>query len=788
MKIIRRTTLRPLGWAWLCTTLLPGVVAAPAPTNLPPAAVTETIDFDRDIRPIFEAACLRCHGPEKPRSHFRLDNRASALQGGNANPNDLVPGNSRKSLLLNYVAREVQDMEMPPPGKGTPLTSLQISRLRAWIDQGANWSPTNPGPRTEVTFIPAVGGAFVHGNRAKFRELENTTESAVGGAEQITVREQINPNEKIFFTARIQAPAEDYKLKLAVDETDLGFVHAGFEQWRKYYANTGGYNALSVPQDFQLGQDLYVDNGRLWADFGLALPNRPLLVFGYEYQYQHGNQSSLAWGGIAGQNLYPALQAVHEDTHIIKFDFSQDFHDWHLADRARVEFNREAKNTAETGALSGPPPGLFINTQDSYHHVQGMNTLGLDKQLRDWWYLSSGWNYSRLEGSDFFNQTTLIPAFSYNNQLASQAITLKRESEIFSVSSLFRPLSCLNLSLVSQNEWTREDGFGSSVPDLDLLANTPVGSRLDKFKSTQEAGLHYTQIPFTVVFSEARFEEADVSEFQQQEASEYVRHTDAFNLHRDIRAGFNTSPWRWFSFTTQYHDQSSATDYHHLTDIFNGLATATTNGYPAFIEGRNVDGDGLESKCVLRPANWISTTFSCDLTATDYHSRTDPAFDFGSLQVVTPGGMILDGNTRAHTYGFSTTLTPVNQLYFTTAFTCSQTRIRTANNDVPSVAPYHGTVYTMSSSATYALNLKTALQAGYIVSRADYDQNPAAPALPFGLNFTRHELLFGLTRQFSKRVSGVLHYEFSQYSDPAAGHTHDFSAHGVFASIAYKWQ
>jgi len=32
-----------------------------------------------------------------------------------------------------------------------------------------------------------------------------------------------------------------------------------------------------------------------------------------------------------------------------------------------------------------------------------------------------------------------------------------------------------------------------------------------------------------------------------------------------------------------------------------------------------------------------------------------------------------------------------------------------------------------------------------------------------------------------------LHYEFSQYSEPSGGHLNDFTAHGVFATLVYKW-
>ncbi len=102
---------------------------------LPPAA-TERVDFGRDIEPILKNSCLRCHGPEKPKSHFRLDNRISALEGGEKNTNDIAPGNSAGSLLIHYVAYTVDDMEMPPVGKGEQLTPRQIGLLRAWIDQG----------------------------------------------------------------------------------------------------------------------------------------------------------------------------------------------------------------------------------------------------------------------------------------------------------------------------------------------------------------------------------------------------------------------------------------------------------------------------------------------------------------------------------------------------------------------------------------------------------------------------------------------------------------------------
>jgi hypothetical protein len=66
-------------------------------------------------------------------------------------------------------------------------------------------------------------------------------------------------------------------------------------------------------------------------------------------------------------------------------------------------------------------------------------------------------------------------------------------------------------------------------------------------------------------------------------------------------------------------------------------------------------------------------------------------------------------------------------------------------------------------------------------------QNNGAAGVPLGLDFTRNQLLVGLTRQFSQRLTGALHYEFSQYAEPGSGQANIFSAHGIFATLACQW-
>jgi mono/diheme cytochrome c family protein len=105
-------------------------------SKLPPAATKTGLTFDKDIKPIFEKSCVKCHGAEKQKGKLRLDTLEASLKGGE-NGESIVKGNSAKSPLVHTIARLDPDSAMPPDGKGDPLTKEQIGIVRAWIDQGA---------------------------------------------------------------------------------------------------------------------------------------------------------------------------------------------------------------------------------------------------------------------------------------------------------------------------------------------------------------------------------------------------------------------------------------------------------------------------------------------------------------------------------------------------------------------------------------------------------------------------------------------------------------------------
>jgi len=104
-------------------------------SKLPPASDKKDVTFEKNIKPIFEKSCFKCHGEEKHKGKLRVDSIAAIKKGGE-DGEVVVSGNSAKSTLVQSVARLDEDSAMPPDGKGDPLTKEQVGLIRAWIDQG----------------------------------------------------------------------------------------------------------------------------------------------------------------------------------------------------------------------------------------------------------------------------------------------------------------------------------------------------------------------------------------------------------------------------------------------------------------------------------------------------------------------------------------------------------------------------------------------------------------------------------------------------------------------------
>jgi hypothetical protein len=105
------------------------VAAQPAQAPLP-----AKVSFAKDVLPVLEANCLKCHGASMQLSKFNLSTQELAMKGG-ATGAAIVPGHADESKLYRLVAG-LDKPRMPMNGE---LTAPQIATIKTWIDQGASW-------------------------------------------------------------------------------------------------------------------------------------------------------------------------------------------------------------------------------------------------------------------------------------------------------------------------------------------------------------------------------------------------------------------------------------------------------------------------------------------------------------------------------------------------------------------------------------------------------------------------------------------------------------------------
>lgn len=103
-------------------------------------AAPPRLEFNRDVRPILATNCFACHGPDKGtrQAELRLDSR-DGLLGTGEKPGVVIAGDARQSELYRRVAATDVSELMPPPETKKKLTPAQVSVLRRWIEEGAEW-------------------------------------------------------------------------------------------------------------------------------------------------------------------------------------------------------------------------------------------------------------------------------------------------------------------------------------------------------------------------------------------------------------------------------------------------------------------------------------------------------------------------------------------------------------------------------------------------------------------------------------------------------------------------
>ena len=86
-----------------------------------------------DVKPIFDARCVGCHGATDPKGGVNMTSHESIMKGGEDGA-IVVAGKPADSELIHYIDGSKQPRM---PFKQDPLRNEEIQKISDWVEQGA---------------------------------------------------------------------------------------------------------------------------------------------------------------------------------------------------------------------------------------------------------------------------------------------------------------------------------------------------------------------------------------------------------------------------------------------------------------------------------------------------------------------------------------------------------------------------------------------------------------------------------------------------------------------------
>ena len=110
------------------------------------ASAADKLDFVKDIKPIFEAHCYKCHGIKKAKAKLRLDRKDGGSFKGDKEDWLVIPGNAEESFLYEMIMLPADDSDVMPPEGEKPMSKEAKQKIHDWIKQGAQWPESADAP------------------------------------------------------------------------------------------------------------------------------------------------------------------------------------------------------------------------------------------------------------------------------------------------------------------------------------------------------------------------------------------------------------------------------------------------------------------------------------------------------------------------------------------------------------------------------------------------------------------------------------------------------------------
>jgi hypothetical protein len=672
-----------------------------------------------------------------------------------------------------------------------------------------------------------IGGLIINGDAAQFKQEHRMSGDVFGGIQDMHYEQTVGKNAQFTVDGHAIWDNNDYDVKVQLSQPNLGYIKAGFTEFRSWYDGNGGFfphkGAPYFPPPFP---EMHIDRGDAWVELGLRVPDWPEITFRYSHEFRDGQKDSTIWGdtNLTGlpvnptRKYVPSFRDIDETRDIFSLDISKTIGNTDVLLGMRYEHNENDYSlNMERGAgqlpPAVPPPGAQRKvTQQQNDNVDLFSGHGItETRFSDSLWFTAGYSYTTfgndLSGSRIFG-TRFDSAFGEpvptlgqrDHAFINLAGTSDVKENLVNANLFWMPLP--NLTVLTGFRYTHQNlDSDSTFLAEEPVRNTPPfsptnpaggfhfgpgipasGGRLaDYDRFAQRLELRYTGIANWAFYAQGEWEEewGHVNEFQTIDEEEEPLDKDTNALGQKYTVGANWYPMIRLNLSGQYYHKIASYDENIVTGVFPRLIN----------QDWNTDDVNVRITCRPKIPAWLGTlslVSRYDFVRTTIDGQW---FHEGEVMAEEQTGVI-----KQHAITEAVTWSPLARCYLQVNFSYILNQTDTPANNIdlvpntsPTVTNFRNDYWTVTSGAGYIIDDKTDFYTDFSFYCANDHFKNAGVAMPYGLGTTEYTASTTITRQLTKQMRLLLRYGYFNYRDVTSGGHNNYEAHSIYSGLQVRF-
>ncbi len=703
------------------------------------------------------------------------------------------------------------------------MLAADDTKPAAPADKGGSSLEAAPGEYSNSVTIGG-GTSFVGGDRAQFQRQLRRPAQIYGGIEELHFEQAVGKKGLLSIDGRGIYDNHDYDIQIDLRNPEIGYVTAGYSEFRTWYDGSGGYAPASNTWVSLYDEGFYIDRKHAFIAAGLTRPGIPEVSVRYDYDQRVGMKDSTSWGDYlvkapsSTRGLTPTFLGIDETRHTFQADVKHTLGNTTAGVGLRYETDQLGNSRNIARRVGEPTLKRYVTSKDDssidYWNAHAFTETQLHPKVQ----LTTGYSFTR---SDTDLAGSRIYGVGYGSQFSTSYLNKQERDEGYydlgGGSKTDQFVANVNLLLTPSKNWTivpsvkiehqNQEGDAvftetnivkdSKTSLLSMVQEHAINSRVRRFTDISEGlAARYTGMTNWSFYARGDWIQGEGTLRERQNDIDegtlgpvvIQRDTESTRRVQKYTTGANWYPHRKVNAAIQYYYRVRENDYDHGLDTASVVVPGSSgNLYPAFIEHQEFDTHDVNFRVTFRPLANVTLVSRYDYQMTSYNLRGGTILLGG---VKTALNQIESARMNNHILSQSIGWTPMQQLYFQGSISYAM-----QNTDSPvSATTGAGANLVQNAKNDYwnaslttgvVLTERCDLQGSYVYYRANNYQDNSAFSLPYGAGAESHGATATLITRLRKDLIWKLQYGYFTGHDQLAGGHNDYSAHLVYSSVQY---